>query len=227
MAEAVGDDAGERLRGILAAAQSDDSKWTAGRVLQALAEPLTPPPVRREPAPAPAVVPPPDRPAEPEAAAKPARAWMAITAIALVVVALAVFIAARGRRAAQVEAQAAAAQAERPTVIAPPPALSPAPAVEDTRTRTAPAQPGWAVIAATYGAHAGAEKRAEAIRRRWPEFKPAVHPPAGEGRHYYVILGSGLTRDEAAALQRRARQAGMPADTYVTKLRAGHLPAGQ
>jgi hypothetical protein len=86
------------------------------------------------------------------------------------------------------------------------------------RSRTVPAGSSWAVIAATYGAYQGAEKRAAAIRQRWPEFEPIIYPPAGEGRRYYVVLGSGLSRDEAEGLYRRAKQAGMPRDTYVTKL---------
>jgi cell division septation protein DedD len=92
-----------------------------------------------------------------------------------------------------------------------------APTVPATRARTE-ARSGWAVIAATYGGYQGAEKRAAAIRHRWPEFQPVIYPREGEGRRYYVVLGSGLTKDQASALHRRARQAGMAGDTYVTKL---------
>lgn len=90
-----------------------------------------------------------------------------------------------------------------------------------TPLRTPPqgVRPGWAVIVATYGSHAGAEKRAKKVRQRWPEFPVHVAPDEGQGPRYFVLLGSGLPKSEAQSLQRRARGAGFPRDTYVTSFR--------
>jgi hypothetical protein len=211
----------ERLQSVLDSMQSADETWTAGRVLQAMAEPLTPPapppPPKRDPAPPTPVAAPAarvERPSPPRS-----HTWGWITAIAVVVIGLALFVGARSGRETAAAAPPAPVQADKPAMFgqatpAPPPVAA-APA---TRTRTEPARSGWAVIAATYGAYQGAEKRAEAIRDRWPQFQPVIFPRPGEGRKYYVVLGSGLTKDQASALHRRARQAGMPDDTYVTKL---------
>jgi hypothetical protein len=46
-----------------------------------------------------------------------------------------------------------------------------------------------------------------------------VFPEAGEGKQYMVILGSGMTKSAADKLRRQARAAGLPRDTYVTKLK--------
>jgi hypothetical protein len=222
----AGSDTDQRLQPVLEGMESGDEEWSAGRVLQALAEPLTPPapPPRREPAP-PVIVPPPAAVVEPPSAS-PSHAWGWISAVAVVVIGLALFVGARSRRGETPSpTPPQAAQADKPAMFgepaAPPPVVAPPPA---TRTRSAPPQAnapahaGWAVIAATYGAYQGAEKRASAIRNRWPQFQPVIYPRSGEGRRYYVVLGSGLTKDQASDLHRRARQAGMPGDTYVTKL---------
>jgi hypothetical protein len=79
---------------------------------------------------------------------------------------------------------------------------------------------GWAVIAAAYHRYESARGRADQIAKRSPHLRPQVYPPAGRGSLYYVVLGSGLTQKEAERLRHTARQAGAPADTYVTKLKA-------
>jgi hypothetical protein len=76
----------------------------------------------------------------------------------------------------------------------------------------------WAVIAAAYRDYKSAEKRASAIRKQWPQWKTHVSPPAGRGQRYFVVIGSGLTRDVADKLKQAAVSKGAPPDTYVTKL---------
>jgi hypothetical protein len=78
----------------------------------------------------------------------------------------------------------------------------------------------WGVIAATYTSFHAAQKRAEAIEKRAPQLHPSVFPHDPEGKHFYVILGSGLTEDAAARLRKRAIEHGAPGDSYVTKLDA-------
>lgn len=87
--------------------------------------------------------------------------------------------------------------------------------------RERPARAGsWAVIAATYATYAEAEHRANRIRKRSPRLRPRVVPPAGQGKHYFIVLGFGLTHEDAQRLRREALAQGAPRDTYVTKLTA-------
>jgi Serine/threonine protein kinase len=76
---------------------------------------------------------------------------------------------------------------------------------------------GWYVVAATYTRQADAEKRANSITRKWPRFKAEIYSPEG-ARYYLVVIGSGLSQRDAAAVQQRAIAAGMPHDTYIKRL---------
>lgn len=80
------------------------------------------------------------------------------------------------------------------------------------------AKGSWAVIAATYSSFNAAEKRAAALRNMSSRLHPHVFPRDGEGRRYYVVLGSSLTQDAAHRLRALATSLGAPKDTYVTKL---------
>jgi hypothetical protein len=126
---------------------------------------------------------------------------------------------------------AAVAQAPAPVAAPASAAVVPVrpPAVETTRARTvAPplertgtstgSQSNWAVIAATYANREAAEKRAAQIVKRSPRLHAHVFTPAGGARKSYIVLGSGLTKQEAERLRGTARQAGAPGDSYVTKL---------
>jgi hypothetical protein len=118
----------------------------------------------------------------------------------------------------------AKATAETPATVAPtpapmvrpstvPPAVpKPAPA---TQSRTSP----WAVVTAIYNSHEAASRRARELGKRWSKSPVEVFPEAGKGKQYMVILGSGMTKSAADKLRRQARAAGLPRDTYVTKLR--------
>jgi hypothetical protein len=73
-------------------------------------------------------------------------------------------------------------------------------------------------VAAAYREFEAAERRASELGKRWGSPAPTVHPPEGQGRKYLVVLGSGLSKDEAERLRVKAATSGMPRDTYVTKL---------
>ena len=77
----------------------------------------------------------------------------------------------------------------------------------------------WFVVAATYTRQKDAAKRAQSIARRWPRFKAEVYAPPLENQkpYYLVILGGNLSQNAAAALQERARTAGVARDAYVTR----------
>lgn len=109
----------------------------------------------------------------------------------------------------------------------------------ETKTQTAPAPGGrvegakdtppredsssdsstdWAVIAATHIGFESAQRRATSLKSRWKDCDCRVYPPSGEGSKYYVLVGAGLDRNAADRLRDRATSAGMPQDTYVSKL---------
>jgi hypothetical protein len=99
------------------------------------------------------------------------------------------------------------------------PMTRPAPAPE----RSEPAvrersdeRPFWRVIAYTYSRLNDAQEKAARINERRPELRASVFTPRGAERApYLVALGGRMSRDEALRLQRRARAAGMPRDTFV------------
>jgi serine/threonine protein kinase len=121
-------------------------------------------------------------------------------------------------------------QAPRPSPVEPveppPPVAKPRrePAREvstpSSRARSSPAGRDWGVVAAAYNSHAQAQQRADTMARRYAGFRPHVFPEEGQGRKYYVVLGSGLSSDEASDLLSRARSAGLPSDSYVTRIGA-------
>ena len=88
----------------------------------------------------------------------------------------------------------------KPEPFAPSRAASVTGGSERPRDRSNP----WAVVAATYAYHDAAERRAEQIHQRWPQLQPHVFPVEGKGKNYFVVLRSGLTRDQADQLRRTA-----------------------
>lgn len=93
---------------------------------------------------------------------------------------------------------------------APAPTVSPAASSKVESTN-------WAVVAAIYRDYDAAGRRAQDITASSTQ-KATVYPKRGEGSKYMVVLGSGLTRPQADQLRQQALNAGMPDDTYVTKL---------
>jgi outer membrane biosynthesis protein TonB len=165
------------------------------------------------------------RPVRPAAARKPA--WGLIgAAIAGLLLILIVWLgpgrdSSRSRTNADVPASVGSGSTPQPPAAAEPVKPSPVPALDPPKSAAATrsAAGDWAVVAAIYREHEAAEKRAAAMRKRWGQFEPRVIPPKGQGRRYMVILGSGMSKDGAEQVLRRARAAGMPRDTYVTKVK--------
>jgi hypothetical protein len=113
----------------------------------------------------------------------------------------------------------------KPGAVAPVPATASAPAqaaVPERSRATAPAPAAvrerWLVIAATYGNHAAAEKRAKSLAAKTKRVHPVVMPAEGKGKLYYVVVGEAESRKEAEKLRNQARSAGMPRETYVTRM---------
>ncbi len=119
------------------------------------------------------------------------------------------------------------------TAIAPPAAAQPAPApptpappvpTQEARPvvqrAATPPQPheGWRVIAYTYNHREHAEHKVRTINRLLPGFHAAVFAPRGsEQPPFFVALGGRMSREDAIALQKRARSRGLPRDTFVRK----------
>ena len=74
------------------------------------------------------------------------------------------------------------------------------------------------MIAAAYVSREAAEGRAAQIAKHSPSLRTHVFTSTKGTRMSYVLLGAGLTRDEAEKVLRAARQSGAPSDSYVTKL---------
>ena len=75
------------------------------------------------------------------------------------------------------------------------------------------------MVAAIYGSYDAAERRAKRLSAQWSGPEIRVHPERGQGKRYRVLLGSGMTREEAERLVSQARSKGMPGDTFATQLR--------
>jgi len=95
----------------------------------------------------------------------------------------------------------------------------PSPFEPKARAQVKAAEGDWAVVAATYSSYSAAEHRAQSLVKQSPRLHAQVYPKGGDGNRFYVLLGSGMTRDEAERVRDSARHSGAPGDTYVTKLR--------
>jgi hypothetical protein len=205
------------------------ARWTLDQVEASLNTPVmpakpapvpapvveAPPSPRQDPDPNPA--PPredPDRPApihDPEPDSEPPLPsfvpdwrYPAIAAGVVLVILLVVLLTRKPPTPAPAAPRAAApAAATAPT---------PPPAVEKNAE-------SWWVIVAGYNSAEPAEKRLQALKKRWSRFRPAVARPHSGASPYVITIGQGLTQREAEALRRRAIAAGMPRDTYIKRLR--------
>jgi hypothetical protein len=102
----------------------------------------------------------------------------------------------------------------------PSPAVPPrAAAPQAVPPRVSSAKPTWGVIAAAYNDYDAAARRAARLGSRWKHGSLSVFPAKGQGSRYFVLVGLAASPAEAESLLARARAAGMPSDTYVTRLR--------
>lgn len=76
----------------------------------------------------------------------------------------------------------------------------------------------WAVVAAIYKNHKLAVRRANQMTEHLKSWDVKVFPSAGQGQRYMVVLAFAESRRQADRLRAKARAAGMPRDTYVTKI---------
>ena len=79
---------------------------------------------------------------------------------------------------------------------------------------TSGAKAGWHVIAYTYNSERLAQARVTQLRQRYVKLQPQVYSPTGHAP-FFVALGGPSDAAGAMMLRNRARQAGMPRDTYA------------
>jgi eukaryotic-like serine/threonine-protein kinase len=107
----------------------------------------------------------------------------------------------------------------------PPPttqSAAPAAAMTPTAGRPVPAHQGlWRVVAWTYDQQGEAEKKAQTIASKYPQFAPAVFSPGGNGKQYLVTLGGAMDREESFKVRAAAIRAGLPGDTYARNFHSG------
>lgn len=75
--------------------------------------------------------------------------------------------------------------------------------------------PVWRVVVYTYDVAADAENRARLINKVNPDLKAEVFSPNGNSGPYLVVIGGRMNRENAITLRQRARQLGLPRDTYA------------
>ena len=72
----------------------------------------------------------------------------------------------------------------------------------------------WRVVAYTYNHESQAQQKVASIAQKHSELRPEVFTPNGHAP-YLVTIGGAMSRDEAFALARKARDEGLPRDSYA------------
>jgi hypothetical protein len=102
----------------------------------------------------------------------------------------------------------------QPVAASPAPVTPSAAKPADTSLLTSTAQAGWRVIAYTYNHEQQAQAKAIQLQQKYVNLQPQVFSPTGHAP-YFVALGGPLDSSSAYALRNRARQSGLPRDTYA------------
>ena len=149
--------------------------------------------------------------------------WIAVAAFVGILVLLTGWLFAHNWRGHKSSASQAASASSRVTTRV---GVQVAPAAASARGAAASshAQPGfdraaggrtqWRVIVYTYDRENEAQKKSATIAQKHPDLRPAVFSPTGRAP-YLVTIGGVMSRDEAFALARKSRGAGLPRDTYA------------
>jgi hypothetical protein len=99
-----------------------------------------------------------------------------------------------------------------------PPAPVPQAEPADTEATSAPSADGdhkiWRVVVYTYAYEAEAEKKAAAIVKAHPDWKPETFSPNGHGP-YLVTVGGPMDRKAAFRFREKAVAEGLPSDSYA------------
>jgi hypothetical protein len=69
-------------------------------------------------------------------------------------------------------------------------------------------------VAFTFNHQDQAQQKADSLAKRDASLRPEVFTPSGHAP-YLVTVGGPMTRDQAEAFKQKARNAGLPHDTYA------------
>lgn len=73
----------------------------------------------------------------------------------------------------------------------------------------------WHVVAYTYRQRDQAQHKADEVNKAHPGLHARVFVPRGKHNRFLVTVGGSMDRNQAFAMRRRARAAGLPGDTYA------------
>ena len=145
------------------------------------------------------------------------RRWMTAAGLLLVVI-LFGLIAIRYWSGGRAQANIQPATARQETAATQRPATLPASRpVSTPEPAAAPADASgarWRVVAFTFNHKDQAEKKVMALAHKFPSLWPAVFSPSGRAP-WLVTVGGALDRDGAYTLAHKARNLGLPRDTYA------------
>jgi cell division septation protein DedD len=75
--------------------------------------------------------------------------------------------------------------------------------------------PIWRVVLWTYSKRSDAQNKVDYLATRYPTLQPEVFTPDANGGMYLVVVGGEMTRKQAEDTEFKARQLGLPRDTYI------------
>jgi hypothetical protein len=101
-----------------------------------------------------------------------------------------------------------------PTPAAPTSAAKPTSDVNAAGNTAPGGRTQWRVVAYTYSREDQAQKKASSLAKRDPSLIPQVFTPNGRAP-YLVTVGGPMSREQAEAFKRKARNAGLPHDLYT------------
>jgi hypothetical protein len=140
-----------------------------------------------------------------------------LAVVATLVVVMLVHFSGSSSKNPPAPAQGVVSQPAPQVVVRTPPAAhvaSPAAARVTGNAAVSATQAGWYVIAYTFNRADQAAIRVAAIAKKDPSLQPKIVAPGGHSP-YLIALGGPMSRPQAEALQKRARDSGLPRDTFV------------
>ena len=141
--------------------------------------------------------------------------WVIYAAAAVLVVLAGWLFFGRSSRPAAVATAPAPVPAAPATAAVPKPTAA-QPVTPRAAVVAAPsaARGGWYVVSYTYNHEDQAAAKVKQLRKTHVSLQPQVFSPTGHAP-YYVTLGSAMSSEQAASMLRRARQNGLPRDTFM------------
>lgn len=162
---------------------------------------------------------------EPEQSSGPSKGVLAAGAIGLLLIVFLIWHFVGGSKPAQPESAtpASATRSTAPVQPAAPSTPTPAAPLASAETAIPAAGPttagtsahGWYVVAFTYNHESQAQTKVERLRRNHNSLHPQLFTPNGRAPFFVSLGGPMPSQDEAEAVWRHARRAGLPRDTFV------------